>query len=380
MAYDPYESFLAKRIFSVLALTSIFLSCVAWSIRSTISGLGANAKSGMNIRHGSISLASLGEAPLFDPNEPDPWKRDLYQRLDQVRTSCGALCAINDADSFQRYTTGDGPLFRTIEVPVDCDAIMMEETIDVTDTTIPFPLPEELLRYFAMENMIPIVMQQKLDDVVLDDQQRVWSEGIIEQYRQRAQNPQEELMPPFHWTSRFREAIERHIPVNGKQILVMGSSKSAVPWVEGLLLHLGASHVTTLVDANIVSEHPRVTTMTSRQLRAGYRKRQLTAFDAVVSYSSLDHEGLGRYGDSLNPWADLIATARARCITKKGGHLAVAVPTGHDNIRFNLERKYGGLRYPLLGANWMQVDGDKELLNNDAEAMAFHPTFVFQNP
>ena len=34
-------------------------------------------------------------------------------------------------------------------------------------------------------------------------------------------------------------------------------------------------------------------------------------FDLIVTYSSLEHSGLGRYGDSLNPWADLITMAKA---------------------------------------------------------------------
>ena len=34
-------------------------------------------------------------------------------------------------------------------------------------------------------------------------------------------------------------------------------------------------------------------------------------FDAVVSFSSIEHSGLGRYGDALNPWGDLIASAQA---------------------------------------------------------------------
>jgi hypothetical protein len=35
---------------------------------------------------------------------------------------------------------------------------------------------------------------------------------------------------------------------------------------------------------------------------------KLEKFDAVVSFSSIEHSGLGRYGDGLNPWADLVAT------------------------------------------------------------------------
>lgn len=31
------------------------------------------------------------------------------------------------------------------------------------------------------------------------------------------------------------------------------------------------------------------------------------SFDAIVSFSGLEHDGLGRYGDPLNPYGDLSA-------------------------------------------------------------------------
>ena len=40
-------------------------------------------------------------------------------------------------------------------------------------------------------------------------------------------------------------------------------------------------------------------------------RRPKLNFDAVVSFSSIEHSGLGRYGDALNPWGDLIASAQA---------------------------------------------------------------------
>jgi hypothetical protein len=56
-------------------------------------------------------------------------------------------------------------------------------------------------------------------------------------------------------------------------------------------------------------------------------------FDAVVTYSSLEHGGLGRYGDELNPWADLIAMAKAWCLTKSGGRMLIGLPTGPDEVK-----------------------------------------------
>ena len=69
-------------------------------------------------------------------------------------------------------------------------------------------------------------------------------------------------------------------------------------------------------------------------------ERFLEAFDAVITYSSVEHSGLGRYGDAMNPWGDRQAVARAWCMTKKNGRLALAVP-GCDNddiIAYNAHR------------------------------------------
>ena len=44
--------------------------------------------------------------------------------------------------------------------------------------------------------------------------------------------------------------------------------------------------------------------------KSTYSEQKLN-FDAVVSFSSIEHSGLGRYGDALNPWGDLIASAQA---------------------------------------------------------------------
>jgi len=60
-------------------------------------------------------------------------------------------------------------------------------------------------------------------------------------------------------------------------------------------------------------------------------------FDAVVSYSSLEHSGLGRYGDPINPWADLITMSRAWCLTKQRGRALIAVPTGPDMVSLDVD-------------------------------------------
>jgi len=143
------------------------------------------------------------------------------------------------------------------------------------------------------------------------------------------------------------------IDMKGKSVMVTGSER---PWLEAICLHWGAAKVTTLEYGKIVSEHPQIVTLTPDVFRAKYLAGELEAFDGILSHSSLEHSGLGRYGDALNPWGDILAVARAWCVTKSGGFLYVGVPTGKDMIWSNWHRIYGRLRWPLLTANWSRID------------------------
>jgi hypothetical protein len=74
--------------------------------------------------------------------------------------------------------------------------------------------------------------------------------------------------------------------------------------------------VTTLEYAVISTDHPQLVTMTPNDMRAAYLNATLPLFDEVVTISSVEHSGLGRYGDGLNPWGDVQAIARAWCVAK----------------------------------------------------------------
>ena len=54
----------------------------------------------------------------------------------------------------------------------------------------------------------------------------------------------------------------------------------------------------------------QVTTYTPDEFTAEYLNGTLGLFDAMVSFSSLEHSGLGRYDDAFNPWGDRITMAR----------------------------------------------------------------------
>ena len=46
-----------------------------------------------------------------------------------------------------------------------------------------------------------------------------------------------------------------------------------------------------------------------REPRMGRWKSGDQQYDCVASFSSVEHSGLGRYGDELNPFGDLQASA-----------------------------------------------------------------------
>lgn len=326
------------------------------------------------------TMLKLGQKPLFDPSETDPWKRELFQRLDRIREVCGELCTINDRPTLEKYTVPPPAEInswgRQVKVPVQCDAIMLHEEIDAGDTTVPFPPPSELVPYYAMNGLVNYKEYRKLVNVYLGGDQTsssTWTQETLNEYIKNCDNPNEFIYKPYGMaTNALKDSLQKHVPMKGSRVLVIGTEK---PWVEAIALYLGAAHVTTLEFGKINNEHPQITTLTPPEFRALYREGKIEPFDVVVTFSSLEHAGLGRYGDALNPWGDLLAVARARCVTKPGGYLAIGLPTGGDTVFFNDNRQYGKNRYPVLTANWVQVDAADHA---DPRKMS-QPPFILRN-
>ena len=141
-----------------------------------------------------------------------------------------------------------------------------------------------------------------------------------------------------------------------------------LPWIEAILLNLGASKITVLEYAEVKNTHPKLNPITPEKLRQEILKGNVPEFDAMVTHSSLEHSGLGRYGDALNPWGDLITIAQAWCLMKPGSRAFVGVPGGLDAINFNAGRAYGKIMFSHLFANWDQIYSNyQDLPENEDE-------------
>ena len=122
--------------------------------------------------------------------------------------------------------------------------------------------------------------------------------------------------------------------IRGKDTAVFGSVE---PFWEAVLLVLGAASV-TVVEYNplLMIRHPKVVVRTPSDgaLRLGEAR-----FDAVLSLSAFDHDGLGRYGDPISPDGDLLTMDWLRGLVRPGtGILLLSVPVGPDGVFWNLHR------------------------------------------
>ena len=139
------------------------------------------------------------------------------------------------------------------------------------------------------------------------------------------------------------------VGVRGKRLMVGGS---VTPWVEAIALHLGAAQVVTTDYSVPVCRdcHPRLSTL---EMTHALKRSTPASYDIIVSYSSIEHDGLGRYGDPLDPEGDFHAMREFRTLLRPGGFLLLAVPCWKkDAVIQLLARVYADLRLPLLLRGW----------------------------
>lgn len=133
-----------------------------------------------------------------------------------------------------------------------------------------------------------------------------------------------------------------------KDILVIGSQS---PWIEVICLAFGAKLVTTVDYNPPVSEYEEIRTIGVEQLELENSK-----FDVLISYSSLEHDGLGRYGDPIDPEGDLKRMKSYLEFIKPDGLFFLGVPCGKDALCWNANRTYGEIRFPMLTEHWDVTD------------------------
>ncbi|CAM9862456.1 unnamed protein product, partial [Ectocarpus fasciculatus] len=170
----------------------------------------------------------------------------------------------------------------------------------------------------------------------------------------------------------------RHL-VEGKKVAVVGSSE---PRIETIAAAFGASTIHTIEYNKLTYGDGKVIpvrTFSASEFEHFYETSE-ASFDVVISISSIEHDGLGRYGDPLSPNADLEAMKKVMGILKPGGVFFLSVPIGPDVTVFNLHRRYGQLRLPLLLDGWEVLDkipwNEQRLFKEANWRQTYEPIFV----
>ena len=68
----------------------------------------------------------------------------------------------------------------------------------------------------------------------------------------------------------------------------------------------------------------------------------------------MEHDNPGRYGDSLNPWGDIMTVAQAWCVSTPQAEMAIGVAVTRakeGTLAFNAGRIYSAQNYPYLVKN-----------------------------
>jgi hypothetical protein len=132
---------------------------------------------------------------------------------------------------------------------------------------------------------------------------------------------------------------------------IIGSSS---PFYESMLIALGVAKVTVFEYNDLTYNHEKI--FVDSSFDQYKTDKGLPKFDFIFAISSLDHDGLGRYGDTICPSSDFLSMERFKTMLSSTGKLILTVPLGLDLLVWNVMRIYGELRLKRLLEGWNIVD------------------------
>ena len=230
-------------------------------------------------------------------------------------------------------------------------------------------IPNELLSQFTMNGAIPLLnwffdgsKKQKI----------VWSSNYIDKFLAKfsLKNVESGTVgeESYDGISALLLNCFQKNGIMSKKVAVVGSE---TPWIEAILLNLN-NQVTT-IEYNVPEvQDDRINCLSYSDFTLSKKE-----FDCIVTFSSIEHSGLGRYGDGLNPNGDIEAMQTIHSNLKSDGIVIWGAPVGHDAVVWNAHRIYGKIRLPLIFENfdemeWFGFQKD-DLLNLPLQSFVFQP-------
>ena len=250
-------------------------------------------------------------------------------------------------------STTTGHLMSHIHIQKNCPRLFQQVLIDsntnLTDAEkSPIDIPEKYLNAYTLDRRIPILWMYFKQVYNGAPTALNWTKEFVASFSKWGSCG-------FYYDQHCGVLIQKYKEIiNCKRGMVFGSEN---PWAEGELLGAGAASITTVEYRPIISEYANASALHPTELAKKVLEGDIEPLDFVFVFSSFEHDGLGRYGDPINPYADLESIARVHCLLKPGGFLFLGIPTGQDTLTWNAHRIYGPLRISMiLAMGWKFVD------------------------
>jgi hypothetical protein len=237
-------------------------------------------------------------------------------------------------------------------------------------------IPNELLAQYTMNNRIPVFSWWRDDR---ENTNIVWNDALINDFCNRftpdniRNNAEGQTDYGHEVCVNLLQSFEEY-NIKNQHVAVVGS---LTPWIEAILINL--NNTVTTIEYNVPeSSYDKITCKDYFE----YFEKNTNTFDSVVSFSSIEHSGLGRYGDPLDPDGDLKTMQVIHKNLKKDGLLIWGSPVGNDSLAWNAHRVYGPVRLPKLFENFKEMKWygySKERLFNQRPAKnSYQPVVVLK--
>jgi hypothetical protein len=219
-------------------------------------------------------------------------------------------------------------------------------------------IPEELLNDYTVGGRIPV------DSWWLDNRsalaEKTWDKKYVDTFKNRFTvekiKSNQQGREPYPGSARLLLSAFEKYNIRNKRVAIIGS---ATPWIETILLNLGNKTVTIEYNVPDACCYDMESKSYDSFLEDG------TQYDYIVTFSSIEHAGLGRYGDPLSPNEDLKAMRAMHNKLSDDGLLIWGAPVGKDVLYWNAHRVYGNIRLPLMFEGFDDIEwlgGEKKAL------------------
>jgi hypothetical protein len=235
-------------------------------------------------------------------------------------------------------------------------------------------IPSELLAAFTRNNTIPILNWYL--DGTNDLEKKIWDDEYILDFMKQFTFENvytNNINEPYCGSSCVLLKSFEKYDIKNKRVAVIGS---ITPWIEAILLNL-KNQVTT-VEYNVPDVNTTLLSCTS------YWDFEKTSglYDCIVTFSSIEHSGLGRYGDPLDPDGDIKCMDVIHKNLVENGTLIWGAPCGHDALVWNAHRIYGHIRLPILFKNFQEMDwmgyNKDDILSGPLQDNSVNPVIVLK--